>query len=58
MFIRKNKLDDIKEFYYLGLVEKCGNFKPIKDSNDEDEFIIPYKFETAVREDIFSYICD
>ena len=58
MFIRKNKLDDIKEFYYLGLVEKCGDFKPIKDSNDEDEFIIPYKFETAVREDIFSYICD
>lgn len=58
MFVRKNKLDDVKEFYYLGLVEKCGDFMPIKDANNEDEFVIPYKFETAVREDIFSYICD
>ena len=58
MFVRKNKLDDVKEFYYLGLVEKCGNFEQMKTSNGDDVFKIPYKFQTKVRQDIYSYILD
>ncbi|MBQ2657599.1 MAG: DEAD/DEAH box helicase [Erysipelotrichaceae bacterium] len=58
MFVRKNKEDDIKEFYYLGLVDKYDEFKPFVMPNGQDVFRIPYKFETQVREDIYSYICD
>lgn len=58
MFIRKNKLDDVKEFYYLGLVDKCGELESSKDPKGENIFIIPYRFETPIREDILSYICN
>lgn len=58
MFIRKNKLDDVKEFYYLGLVEKSGELEQVKTPDGDDAFKIPYRFNTKVREDIYSYICD
>ena len=58
MFIRKNKDDDIKEFYYLGLVNKYDNLIPFDMPNGDSVFRIPYSFETQVRDDIYSYICD
>ncbi|MDO4501364.1 MAG: DUF3427 domain-containing protein [Erysipelotrichaceae bacterium] len=58
LFVRKNKVDDVKEFYYLGLVDKKGEFESVKTKTGENVFTIPYELETSVREDIFSYICD
>ena len=58
MFVRKNKEDEFKEFYYLGIVNKCGDFEPFNMPNGDSVFRIPYQFETKVREDIYDYICD
>lgn len=58
MFIRKNKKEETKEFYYLGLVEKDGQLKDSKMENGDNIFIIPYTFKTEIRQDLFDYICD
>ncbi|SHK20880.1 Helicase conserved C-terminal domain-containing protein [Hathewaya proteolytica DSM 3090] len=59
LFVRKNKDDKIsKEFYYLGRINTVGTPNPIimKEANKK-AVEIKYILHTAVRDDIYEYIC-
>lgn len=58
IFMRKNKKEETKEFYYLGLVEKEGKLIDSKMKSGDKIFTIPYTFKTEIRQDLFDYICD
>lgn len=58
MFMRKNKKEETKEFYYLGIVEKEGQLKDTKMKNGDNIFTIPYTFKTEIRQDLFDYMLD
>ena len=60
LFIRKNTVDEKKEFYFLGTLEAIGEAKAVKikdnDGKDTDAFAIHYQISTPIRRDIFDYI--
>ena len=60
LFVRKNTIDERKEFYFLGMLEAIGDAKAVKikdnDGKDTDAFAIHYQISTPVRRDIFDYI--
>ena len=59
LFVRKNKDDKTsKEFYYLGRIRPNGELVPIKMKETNDNAVeIPYELDTAIRDDIYSFIC-
>lgn len=60
LFVRKNTIDERKEFYFLGTLEAIGEAKAVKikdsDGKDADAFAIHYQISTPIRRDIFDYI--
>ena len=60
LFVRKNTIEERKEFYFLGMLEAIGDAKAVKikdnDGKDTDAFAIHYQISTPVRRDIFDYI--
>ncbi len=57
LFVRKNKDDKVKEFYYLGRMHATGYVKEFTMINtDKTAVEIGWNLETPVREDIYEYI--
>ena len=57
LFIRKNKDDKIKEFYYLGHMTASGNTKEFTMPNTQKTAVeIEWILDVPVREDIYEYI--
>ena len=60
LFVRKNTIDERKEFYFLGTLEAIGEAMAVKikdkDGKDTDAFAIHYQISTPIRRDIFDYI--
>ena len=60
LFVRKNTVDERKEFYFLGKIEAYGKAEAVKieDNNGKktDAFAIHYQISTPVRRDIFDYL--
>lgn len=60
LFVRKNTVDERKEFYFLGKIEAYGKAEAVKieDNNGKktDAFAIHYRISTPVRRDIFDYL--
>ena len=55
LFVRKNKEDRRKEFYFLGEIHAAGNPEPVM-VGDQNAFRIHYVLDTPVRNDIYDYL--
>lgn len=57
LFVRKNKDDSIKEFYYLGSMVPSGNALEFTMANTNKSAVeIEWVLNEPVREDIYDYI--
>ena len=58
LFVRKNKDDkEAKEFYFLGEINAFGEPTDVLlKTTNHHAFIIDYRLETPVREDLYDYI--
>ena len=55
LFVRKNKEDRRKEFYFLGEIHAAGDPEPVM-VGDQNAFRIHYVLDTPVRNDIYDYL--
>lgn len=59
LFVRKNKDDnESKEFYYLGLLDKCLDAKEVTMKSGDKAVQFKWHLKTNVRDDIYSYITE
>ena len=56
LFVRKNKDDIRKEFYFLGGIEATGNPCPVILADGNSAFEIRYELDVPVRPDIYDYL--
>lgn len=57
LFVRKNTQDDLKEFYYLGLMKPTGSFEPMIMKDGKTKAVrIEYELEQPVRADLYDYL--